>query len=186
MINRTPIPQDDLFRNTERPAHAVDDFVRLARLGWLQLELTQSESGYGRSVLRIQVRFISLVSRISWHPILLGRKRMNHASLKSRLGECTFHRQVVVTRSFHDDHRVLNVMLMLDLANLIHGQLETGCLMLERLRVDEQVPEVVGHHPLGPVLGRINTHDRKPLTAYLLDAGANDAIGFLERLPPWT
>ena len=155
-------------------------------IGWLQLELTETESGHSRSVLGIQVRFVGLVARIRWHAILFRRKRMDYPRIESSLGECTFHRQVVVARSFHDDNRVLNVMLLLGLANLLHGQLETGRLMLERLRFDEQVPEVIGHHPLGSVFGRINTHDRKTLTAHLLDAGTNDAIGFLERLPPRT
>ena len=58
--------------------------------------------------------------------------------------------------------------------------------MLERLRFDEQVPEVVGHHPLRAMLGGIDTDDREVLTAYFLDTGTNHAIGFLERLPPWT
>jgi len=106
---------------------------------------------------------------------------MHHAGLESRLGECTFHRQVVVARSFHDDNRVLNAMRLLGLANLLHGQHEEGGLVRERLMFDEQVSKVVSHHPLGPVFGRIDTHDRKALTAHLLDARANDAIGLLKR-----
>ena len=33
-------------------------------IGWLKLELTQSKSGYGRSVLCVEVRFVGLVARI--------------------------------------------------------------------------------------------------------------------------
>ena len=48
-----------------------------------------------------------------------------------------FHRQVVVAGSFHDDNGVLNVMLLLDLANLLHGQREEGGLVRERLTFEE-------------------------------------------------
>src|ERR1051326_9289258 len=106
---------------------------------------------------------------------------MNYSRIESRLGECTLHRQVVVARSFHDDNRVLNTVLVLSLANLLHGQLKTEWLMLECSGFDEHVPEVVCHHPFGAVLGRVDTHDGETITTYLLDARANDAIGLLKR-----
>jgi hypothetical protein len=90
----------------------------------LQLELTQTESGHSCSVLRIQVRFVSLVAGIGGHPILLRRERMNHTRLESRAGEGPLGRQVVVSRSFHHDDGVLNVMLLLGLADLLGSQLK--------------------------------------------------------------
>ena len=89
---------------------------------------------------------------------------------------------MVVSRSFHDDDRVLDVVLLLGLANHLHGQLEEDALMLDGLGFDEQVPEVVGHHPLRAMLGRIDADDGEVLTAHLLDTGTDDAIGLLRGL----
>ncbi len=47
---------------------------------------------------------------------------------------------------------------------------------------DKQIPVVVGHHPLRPMLGWIDTHDSKPFTTHLLDARADDAIRLLQGL----
>ena len=62
-------------------------------------------------------------------------------------------------------------------------ELEADRSVLDRLRFDEQIPKVVRHHPLGPVLGRIDAHDRKSVTPHFLDAGPDDPVGLLERLP---
>ena len=129
--------------------------------------------------LGIQVRFVSLVARIGRHPILLRHEGMNHPCLESRAGEGPLGRQVVVSRSFHDDDGVLNVILLLSFANLFDRQLKESCLMLHGLGFDEQIPKVVSHHPLRAMFGRIDTDDGKPLTPYLLDAAANHAIGFV-------
>ncbi|MCH7728035.1 MAG: hypothetical protein IH991_16395 [Planctomycetes bacterium] len=54
--------------------------------------------------------------------------------------------------------------------------------MLQCLTLDEQIPKVVGHHPFRSMLGWIDTHDRKPLTANFLDTRPDDAIWVLEGL----
>ena len=57
--------------------------------------------------------------------------------------------------------------------------------MLDGLGFDEQVSEVVGHHPLRTMLGWIDADDGEPFTAHLLDAGTDDTIWLLQRLPSW-
>ena len=76
-------------------------------------------------------------------------------------------------------------MLLLGLANLLYRQLKESRLMLKRLRLDEQVSKVVGHHPLGTMLGWIDTHDSEPFTSHLPDARADDAIRLLQALFLW-
>ena len=105
---------------------------------------------------------------------------MNDACFKAGFGKRPFGSQVVVARPFHDDDRVLNVVLLLSFPNLRDGQLEVDRSVLYRLRFDEQISKVVRHHPLGPMLGRIDAHDRKSVTPHLLDAGPDDSVGLLE------
>ena len=106
---------------------------------------------------------------------------MNDACFESSLGKSPLGSQVVVSGSFHDDDHVLNVVLLLSFANLLHGQLEEGRLMLQGLRFDEHISKVVGHHPLGAMLRRIDAHDGELLAADLLDTRANDTVGLLQR-----
>jgi len=73
-------------------------------------------------------------------------------------------------------------VLLLRFANLHHGQLEEGRLMLQRLGLNEQIPEVVGHHPFRAMLCGIDTHDGELLTAHLLHARRNDTTGLLHIL----
>jgi hypothetical protein len=47
---------------------------------------------------------------------------------------------------------------------------------------DKEVPKVVGHHPLGSMLGGIDTDNGEVLTTYFLDTRADDSIGLLQRL----
>ena len=93
--------------------------------------------------------------------------------LESGAGEGPLGRQVVVSRSFHHDDGVLNVVLLLGLADLLDGQLKERCLMLHGLGFDEQIPKVVGHHPLRTMLGWIDTDNGELLTPDFLDAVAN-------------
>jgi len=99
---------------------------------------------------------------------------MQDACFKSRVGEGPFRSQMVVPRSFDNHDGVLNAMLLLSLANLHHGQLEEGRLMLQCLGLDEQVSEVVGHHPFRAMFCGIDTHDGELLTAHLLHAMPDD------------
>ena len=46
---------------------------------------------------------------------------------------------------------------------------------------DEHVPEVIGHHPLRPMLGRIDAYDGKVLATHFLDTWTDDSIGLLKR-----
>jgi hypothetical protein len=43
-------------------------------------------------------------------------------------------------------------------------------------------PKVVGHHPIRPMLGRIDADDGEPLPTHLLDSASNEAIWFLQVL----
>jgi hypothetical protein len=63
----------------------------------------------------------------------------------------------------------------LDFANLSHSLFEKGGLMLQRLSFDQQIAEVVGHHPLRPMLRRVDADDGELFTTHLLDRGCNDA-----------
>jgi len=89
---------------------------------------------------------------------------------------------MVVPSSFDNNYDVLNVVLLLSFANLHLGQLEKGCLMLQCLRLNEQIPEVVGHHPFRAMLCRVDTHDGELLTAHLLHARRDDTTGLLHIL----
>ena len=100
---------------------------------------------------------------------------MDDTRFKSSPGERSLGRQVVVSGSFHDDDGVLNVVLLLGFANLLHGHLEEGGLMLQRLGFDQQIAKVVGHHPLRPMLGRIDADDGELFTTHLLDPRCDDA-----------
>ncbi len=144
--------------------------------------LAKSKSGNGRSVLSIQIGFIRFVARIGRHAILFGCERMHDACFKSSPGGSPFGRQLIIVGSFHDDDEILDVVLLPGLAKQFHCQLKEARLMLYRSGFNEQIPKVVGHHPLGPMLGWIDTHDGKPLTTNLLDAVSDDAIGFLQIL----
>jgi hypothetical protein len=55
-------------------------------------------------------------------------------------------------------------------------------LMGQRLRWKEHLAKVVGHHPLGAMLGGIDTHDGESLASDLLHARSNDAAGLLHIL----
>jgi hypothetical protein len=89
---------------------------------------------------------------------------------------------VVVSCPLNDDDRILNVAFLLGLANPLHDQLEANRSVLQRLGFDEQVSKVISHHPFGPMLGWIDADDGEPLTAHLLDAGSDNAVGLLQRL----
>ena len=88
-------------------------------------------------MLGVQIGSIRLDARVGRRPILLGRERMNHARFKSGFGKSPFGSQMVVSRSFHDDDHVLDVVFLLSFSNLGYGQLEEGRIMLQRLLFDE-------------------------------------------------
>ena len=104
---------------------------------------------------------------------------MDNPCLESGTGEGSFGEQVVVASALDDDDGVLNAVLLLDLANLLHGQLKEGGLVLDSLGFDEDVPKIIRHHPLGTMLGRIDADDAELVTTHLLDAGTDHAIGLL-------
>ena len=104
-------------------------------IGRFQLQLAQPEPGHGRSVLSVQIRFVGLVARIGRHPILLGGEGMDDTRFESGAGKRSLGRQVVVSRPLNDDDRVLNVVLLLGLANLLHGQLEANPSVLQTFGV---------------------------------------------------
>jgi len=81
-------------------------------------------------MLGIQIGSIRLDARVGRRPILLGRERMNDTCFKSSFGESPFGRQMIVPGSFQDHDRILNVVLLLSFANLLHRQPEEGRLML--------------------------------------------------------
>ncbi len=95
-------------------------------IGRFQLQLAQPEPGDGRPVLSVEIRFVGLVARIGRHPILLRGERMDDTRFESSAGKRSLGRQVVVSRPLNDDDRVLNVVLLLGLANPLHGQLEAN------------------------------------------------------------
>jgi hypothetical protein len=70
----------------------------------------------------------------------------------------------------------------LGVANELHRRLKASPSVLDCLRFDEHIPEVIGHHPLGSVLGWIDAHDGEPLTANFLNARPDDAIRLLQAL----
>jgi hypothetical protein len=105
---------------------------------------------------------------------------MHDAGFKSSLGERPFGSQMVVSSSFHNDDHVLNVVFLPRLANLFHCQLKAGRSMFQCLTFNQQIPEVVRHHPLGPILGWINTDNRELLTAHALHSGPNDTTRLLQ------
>ena len=74
---------------------------------------------------------------------------------------------MVVPGSFNDDNRVLDVMFLLSLANKCEGNLEMPRLVLKRLWLDEQFPDVARHHPFRAILSRIDTNDCKPVSTDL-------------------
>lgn len=133
-------------------------------------------------MLSIEIGFIGLIAGIGRHAILLGREGMHDACFKSCFGESPFGSQMIVSSSFHNDDRVLNVVLLLRFANPRHGQLEEDGLMLKCLAFDEQISKVVGHHPLRPMLGRIDANDGESGAADLRDPGSNDPTWLLQIL----
>jgi hypothetical protein len=133
-------------------------------------------------VLGIEIGSIGFDAGVGGHAILFGGEGMHDACFKSGFGESPFGSQMVVTGSFHDDDHVLNVILFLSFADLRNGQLEEGRLMLQRLTLDEHVPIVVGHHPLRSMFGWVDADDGELLPAHSLNAGPDDATGFLQTL----
>ena len=89
-----------------------------------QLQLAKPESGYGSSMLSKQIGLVGFVARIGWHPILFGGERMHDACFQASTGESPLGRQMVISGSFHDDDGVLNVVLLLGLANQLHGHFQ--------------------------------------------------------------
>ena len=69
-------------------------------------------------------------------------------AFRSRPGQRLAWGQVVVARAFHDHNHVLDLVLLLRLSDHRHGHLEKRILVFEGPGFDEQVPEVIGHHPL--------------------------------------
>jgi len=74
----------------------------------------------------------------------------------------------------------LNVVSLLDLVNQLHRRFEEGPLVLKGLRRDEQIPEVVGHHPLRSMLGWIDAHDGELLAADFGNTRPDDAAWLLQ------
>jgi hypothetical protein len=110
---------------------------------------------------------------------------MDHARFESGPGESPPGRQVVVSGSLNHDDRVPDVVPLLGLSNHLHRHLEEDALVLDGLGLDQQIPEVVGHHPLRTMLGGIDADNGEVLTAYSLDTGTDHSTGLLQRLPTW-
>lgn len=91
-------------------------------------------------------------------------------------------REMLVPSSFNDDNRVLDVMLLLSLANKYEASLEMPRLMLKRLWLDEQFSELIGYHPLRAVLCRIDTNDREPVSTDLGNARCDYTTWLLQML----
>ena len=107
---------------------------------------------------------------------------MNDTRFESGPGKGPLGRQVVISGSLNHDDCIPDVVLLLGLSNHLHRYFEEDALMFDGSGLDNQIPEVVGHHPLRPMLGGINADNREVLTTHLLDTRANDSIGLLQRL----
>jgi hypothetical protein len=145
----------------------------------LKFSFKKSESSHGGSMLSVQIGFVGLVTGISRHAILLGRERMHDARFKPGAGERTLGSEMVVSSSLQHDDGVLNIVLLLSLMNLRDGCLEVARLMLERLWLNEQPAKVIRHHPLGTILGWIDTDDGESITANLCNARRDDTARLL-------
>ena len=133
-------------------------------------------------MLSKQIGGVCLVAGVGRYAIMFGGERMHDTCFITSSGESPFGRQMVISRTFHDDDDVLDVVLLLGLPNEFDRRSETDSSVLYRSRVDEQIPKVVSHHPLGSVFRGIDAHDGEPLTAHFLDAGSDNPIRFLQRL----
>ena len=89
---------------------------------------------------------------------------------------------MVITSSLHHDDGVPDVVLLLSLANLRNGRLEMARLMLERLWLNEQLAILIRHHPLGSILGWINTDDGESITTDLGNPRRDHSVGLLQML----
>jgi hypothetical protein len=112
---------------------------------------------------------------------MLGGKGIHDAGFKAGAGEGSLRGQIIVSSPLDDDDEVLNVVLLLDLVDLFHGQFEARSYVLQSLGFDEDIAEVVGHHPRRAMFGRIDTDDGEMLPSHLLNARTDDTIGFLQR-----
>ena len=132
-------------------------------------------------MLSKQIRLVGLVARISRHPILLGGKGMNDAGFKTGAGKGSLSRQVIVSSPLNDHDDVLNVVLLLGLADLLRGETKTRTAVLHRLWFDEDVSKVIGHHPGGAMFGWIDADDAEMLAPHFLNTRTDDAVWFLQR-----
>jgi hypothetical protein len=132
-------------------------------------------------VLSKYVGFVRLIARISRHPILLGREEMNDAGFKTGPGKGSLRGQIIVSSPLDDDDEILNVVLLLDLVNLFHGQFEAGSYVLQNLGFDEDIAKIIGHHPRGAMFGWIDANDGEMLPSHLLSTSTDDTIWFLQR-----
>ena len=88
---------------------------------------------------------------------------------------------MIVPGPLDNDNGIQDVVFLLRLVDHLHRQLEEDALVFDGLGLDEQVSEVISHHPLRSMLGRINADDGKVLTTHFLDTRTDDSVGLLQR-----
>ena len=89
----------------------------------------------------------------------------------------------MITAGAFDGYQHLgDAVLLLGLADQLHSQVEVGRLMLQRPGLDQDIPQVIGHHPLRPLLGGIDAHQRELLGTDLSDPSGQSTAGLLNRL----
>jgi hypothetical protein len=128
--------------------------------------------------MRMKIGLVCLVARIRRHAILFRSKRMDNANLKSGVGESPLGNQVKVARALHTDDHVFNLVLLLGFSDLGKGEFEKACPMLERTWSNQQLAEIVGHHPFRPILRRVNTNDPEASAPDFGHTGPMIPLGF--------
>lgn len=162
---------------------------RNIRLG--QLQLDQAESLRGRAMHGRQIVGVRLVSRIGRQSKLLGGESAvggHQPRVKARLHERSPRGLVIVPGSFDHDQHILNATLLHDAPHPREHGVQMRPIMLDRLRLDQDLSQKNRHHPPRPLLSGIDTHDPKLLHPDLGDSRRDHPTRLLQhpprRLPP--
>jgi len=98
------------------------------------------------------------------------------------VGEGALGSAVVIASAFDGDEQIEDAVFELSLTNQLHGSIKVDGLVFECTRFDEQISEVIGHHPLRSQLCRIDTNEGELFGPNLFSARSESAARLLHSL----
>ena len=140
----------------------------------------EGTAGNGGAVHGGQVGVVGFVARVDGLAILFSDEGVYNTGLKTSRSEGALDEAMIAAGAFDGDEAILELKGSKGLADLVHGGLEVGPVVVDPGGRDEDAAVEIGQEEFGADFGGVKADDAKVFRSDLLDPGMELALRFAE------